>query len=47
MKESDISIDETDDILRVTVDYQVPVNLLIYNPTLKFRMIGSGLLPRQ
>lgn len=47
VKESDISIDETDDVLRVTVDYQVPVNLLIYNPALKFRIMGSGMLPRQ
>lgn len=46
VQESDISIDESDDVLRVTVDYQVPVNLLVYNPALKFRAVGSGLLPR-
>ncbi len=43
---SDISVDESDDILRVTIDYTVPVNLLVVNPHLKFRATGSGLLPR-
>jgi len=46
VKDSDISIDRTNDVLRVTVDYQVPVNLVVYNPELKFHVIGSGLLPQ-
>jgi hypothetical protein len=43
---SDINVDESEDILRVTIDYTVPVNLLLVNPHLKFRATGSGLLPR-
>jgi hypothetical protein len=45
VKESDIDIKETDNVLRVTVDYRVPLNMLIFNHELKFRAIGSGLLP--
>jgi hypothetical protein len=45
VKESDISIDRTDAVVRVTVDYAVPVNLLVYNPQLKFHVTGGGLLP--
>ena len=44
---SDISVDESDDILRVTIDYTVPVHLGVVNPHLKFRATGSGLLPRR
>src|SRR5215831_5801416 len=43
--ESDISINTTDAVLRVAVDYKVPVNLLVYNPELKFHVIGSAFLP--
>jgi hypothetical protein len=46
VKATDINVDETDDVLRVTVDYTVPVNLFIVNRQLKFRAMGSGLLPR-
>lgn len=44
VKESDISIERTDGVLRVTVDYKVPVHLLVFNPELKFRAIGAGSL---
>jgi hypothetical protein len=44
VKESDIRINRADDILRVTVDYQVPLNLLIFNHELKFHTIASGFL---
>ena len=43
--ESDISLNTTDAVLRVAVDYKVPVNLLVYNPELKFHVIGSAFLP--
>ena len=43
---SDINIDETDNVLRVTVDYTVPVNLFVVNRQLKFRAMGSALLPQ-
>jgi hypothetical protein len=46
VKESDISINKTDDILRVTVDYQVKMNLLLFNHEMKFHTIASGLIPR-
>jgi len=45
VNESDIRFDRTDDVLRVTVDYKVPVNMLVYNSELKFHAIGSGLVP--
>ena len=45
INESDIRFDRTDDVLRVTVDYKVPVNMLVYNSELKFHAIGSGLVP--
>ena len=45
VKESDINVDRTGAVLRVTVDYAVPVNLLVYNPELKFHVTGGGLLP--
>jgi len=44
VKESDISIERTNGVLRVTVDYKVPVHLLVYNPEMKFRVIGAGSL---
>jgi len=43
--ESDISINEKDNVLRVTVDYQVPLNMLVFSHELKFHTIASGLLP--
>jgi hypothetical protein len=43
---SDINIDEADNVLRVTVDYTVPVNLFAVSRPLKFRAMGSGLLPK-
>jgi hypothetical protein len=43
---SDINLDETDNVLRVTVDYTVPVNRFVVNRQLKFRAMGSGLLPK-
>ena len=46
IKESDITIDRTDAVVRVTVDYAVPVNLLVYNPRVKFHVTGGGLLPQ-
>jgi hypothetical protein len=45
VKPSDISIDRTDAVVRVTVDYRVPLNLLVYSPELTFHVIGGGLLP--
>jgi hypothetical protein len=45
VKESDISFTKADNVLRVSVDYQVPLNMLIFNHDLKFHTIASGLLP--
>lgn len=45
LTESDISIRETDNVLRVTVDYRVPLKMLIFNHDLKFHTIASGFLP--
>jgi hypothetical protein len=45
VKASDISISRANAVLRVSVDYRVPVNLIVYNPELTFHVKGSGLLP--
>ena len=44
VRESDISITTADAVLRVGVDYRVPVNLLIYRPELKFHTRGAVFL---
>jgi hypothetical protein len=44
VRDSDISITTADTVLRVAVDYQVPVNLLVYKPELKFHLVASSLL---
>jgi len=41
---SDISLSTSSSVLRVTVDYKVPVNLIVYRPELRFHVIGGGLL---
>lgn len=41
VKESDISIQKADGVLRVTVDYSVPMNWVVYNPELKFHVMTS------
>jgi hypothetical protein len=47
IKESDISINRKDNVLRVTVDYAVPMNMLIFNHELKFHTMASGMAPGQ
>jgi hypothetical protein len=47
VKESDITFTTTDNVLRVSVDYQVPLNMLIFNHEVKFHAIASGLLPER
>jgi hypothetical protein len=44
VKQSNINITTTDGVLRVGVDYRVPLNLLVYHPELKFHTVGAGLL---
>ena len=45
VKDSDISFNKKDGVLRVTVDYSVPVNLFVVNPALKFHASASGAAP--
>jgi hypothetical protein len=45
INESDININRTDNMVRVTVDYKVPVSLIVYNHQLQFHAVGGGLLP--
>jgi hypothetical protein len=45
--ESDINITTAGSVMRVDVDYQVPLNLLVYGTELNFRAIGAGLMPRK
>ena len=42
----DISMTTSDSVLRVNVEYQVPVNFYIYQRAFKFSAVGSGLLMR-
>ena len=44
VQEDDIDITITGAVLRVAVDYRVPIDLLVYSPKLKFRAIGAGFL---
>jgi hypothetical protein len=44
IEESDIVLSTNSSVLRVTVDYKVPVNLIVYQPQLQFHVIGGGLL---
>jgi len=43
--ESNITINRTDSVLRVSVDYKIPVNFIVYNSELKFHVRGAGMLP--
>ena len=45
--ESDINVTKSGPVVRVVVDYRVPVNLFVYNPELKFHTIGSGYIRRE
>ena len=42
----DISMTTSDSVLRVNVEYQVPVNFYIFQRAFKFSAVGSGLLMR-
>ena len=44
VKDDNITITTGGAVVRVNVDYRVPVDLLIFRHELKFRSIGSGLL---
>ena len=44
LNEDDINISTVGRVLRVEVNYAMPVDLLVYSPELKFRLIGGGVL---
>ena len=44
VRESDIVLTQTGSVLRVSVDYAVPVDLFFVSPELKFHVIGSGFI---
>ena len=46
VNESDIVITKDGSIFRVSVDYVVPVDLLVYSPELKFHVVAAGLMRR-
>jgi hypothetical protein len=46
LKPDDIRIDEGDGLIRVNVDYKVPVNLFVFTHELSFHAAGAGLAPR-
>jgi len=42
----DINMTTSDSVLRVSVEYQVPVNFYVFQRAFKFSAVGSGLLLR-
>jgi hypothetical protein len=46
VKADDIRIKESDGLIRVNVDYKVPVNLFVFTHELGFHVAGAGLAPR-
>jgi hypothetical protein len=45
--EADINITTSGSVMRVHVDYKVPLNLLVFGPELNFRAIGAGFMRRK
>ena len=43
LKPDDIQINEDGDLIRVKVDYKVPVNLFVFTHMLSFHATGAGL----
>jgi len=46
IKPDDIHINEDDGLIRVKIDYKVPVNLLVFTHQLNFHAAGAGLAVR-
>lgn len=46
IKPDDIRIKEDDGLIRVKIDYKVPVNLFVFTHHLSFHAAGSGLAAR-
>ena len=46
VKADDIRINEGDGLIRVNVDYKVPVNLFVFTHHLSFHVAGAGLAAR-
>jgi hypothetical protein len=44
ISESDIVLNRNSSVMRVTVDYTVPVNLIVYQPKLQFHVISAGIV---
>ena len=44
LNQQDISISTVGRVLRVEVNYSMPVDLLVYSPEMKFRLVRSGVL---
>jgi hypothetical protein len=42
--ESDIVVTRQGSVMRVAIDYKVPVDLVVVSPKLQFHVIGSGLI---
>src|SRR5690348_3333026 len=44
VSESDIVVTRQGSVMRVAVDYKVPVDLFVVSPEIQFHVIGSGLI---
>jgi hypothetical protein len=44
ISESDIVLNRNSSVMRVTVDYTVPVDLIVYQPKLQFHVISAGIV---
>jgi len=44
VRAEDIDISTIGQVVRVEVNYRIPIDLLVYSPEMRFRSIGGGLL---
>jgi hypothetical protein len=44
LKQEDINVRTRDGVIRVEVNYRIPIDLLVYTPEMRFRTVGGALL---
>jgi hypothetical protein len=44
VKEEDIHVSTNNGVIRVEVDYNIPIHLVVFNPVMRFRTIGGAFL---
>jgi hypothetical protein len=46
LKEEDIDVRTQNGVLRVEVNYRIPIDLLVYSPQMRFRTVGGAFISR-